>query len=158
MGATPEEAVGRVRRDVEARDRLDADDGPHRQSPGGEPRPCVALECEHVRALLAELERLRTIGSLARHLIQSADLNTTSGERAGITCDEEPFTALQSIFEAEREAARTIPGFVCAECDRPIYRGVQYAGKGGHAAHKRCRDWPKGTTFKVAGNSERSEA
>lgn len=31
---------------------------------------------------------------------------------------------------------------------------AQCADKGGHAAHKRRRNWPKGTTFEVAGNSE----
>ena len=91
------------------------------------------------------------IVDLARRLIQSSDLNTTSGQRAGITCDEEPYSALVAIFEAEREAERLIPGLVCAECDRPIYRGQGYAGKGGHAAHKACRNWPKGTAFKIAG-------
>ena len=61
------------------------------------------------------------------------------------------YTALREIIDAEDEAARTIPGLVCAECDRPIYRGDKYAGKGGHAAHANCRNWPKGQAFKTAG-------
>jgi len=103
---------------------------------------------------LLSYEEALVIVDHARRLIQSADLDSTNGERAGLSCDEAPYRALVQHFEAEREAARTIPGLVCAECDRPIYRGEQYAGKGGHAAHKACRNWPKGTTFKVAGDGE----
>jgi hypothetical protein len=100
-----------------------------------------------------EIERLRGIVDDARRLIRSADLDVTSGHRANLTCDEEPYMALRDLFEAEREAERTIPGLVCTECDQPIYRGAEYAGRTGDAAHRACRNWPKGTTFKVAGEA-----
>jgi len=112
---------------------------------------CVRAGLEKVGQLKAENGRLRGIVDHARRLIRSVNLLATSGERATLSCDESAYTALSEHFEAEREAERTIPGLVCAECDQPIYRGAQYAGRTGHAAHRACRNWPKETTFKVAG-------
>lgn len=115
---------------------------------------------DKIREAHAEIERLGAAATKAtefretvRRLITSVNLDTTSGDRAGLTCDEEPLRALMNIFEAEREAERIIPGLVCAECDGRIYRGERYAGKGGHAAHWSCRVWPVGTEFKVAGST-----
>ena len=105
-----------------------------------------------------ERDKALAIVVLARRLVQGSDLGSTGGGHAAITCDEEPYAALAAIFEAEREAERLIPGLVCAECDRPIYKGQEYGGKGGHAAHKACRNWPKGTALKVAGTAQEGPA
>ncbi len=98
-------------------------------------------------------ETMGRVVDLARRLIRSSNLHATSGERASLSCDEEPYAALVTIFDAEEEAERTIPGLVCAECDRPIYKGNKYAGRTGNAAHWGCRNWPTGTTFKTAGET-----
>ncbi len=103
---------------------------------------------------LPTYEEALAIVDLARRLIRSSDLKVTTGppaNRARIDCDDDPREALFSLFYAEEEAERTIPGLVCAECDRPICKGQTYGGKGGHAAHKACRNWPAGTAFKTAG-------
>lgn len=100
-------------------------------------------------------EEALAIVDLARRLIRSGILHATAGGLAKLTCNEEPYAALSALFFAEEEAARTIPGLVCTECDRPIYRGSEYAGRTGDAAHKACRNWPKGTTFRKAGDGSR---
>ena len=105
-----------------------------------------------------DIEKLKKVYDLARTLIHSADCHSTAENWANITCNEEAYSALLEHFEAEREAERTIPGLVCAECDRPIYRGAQYAGRTGNTAHAQCRDWPKGTTFKIAGEAKEGAA
>ena len=115
---------------------------------------CEVETAKELAAARAEIERLRGVVDLARRLVQGSDLGLTGGGHAGITCDEEPLAALVAIFEAEREAERLIPGLVCAECDRPIYRGSAYGGKGGHAAHRACRNWPAGTVLRIAGAQE----
>lgn len=104
------------------------------------------------------IEHLKKVYGLARDLIRSSECNATSGHRVEVNCDDEPYRALLEHFEAEREAERTILGLVCAECDRNIYRGEQYAGRTGNAAHAWCRDWPKGTTFKTAGETQQGAA
>lgn len=104
--------------------------------------------------MLPTYEEALAIVDLARRLIRSSDLKVTTGppaNRARIDCDDEPREALAALFYTEEEAARTIPGLVCAECDRPIYKGQAYAGRTGDAAHKACRNWPAGTTFADAG-------
>jgi hypothetical protein len=115
----------------------------------------LAVAEDDTETLLPTYEEALAIVDLARRLVRSSDLKVTTRERARIDCDEEPYAALLSRFEAERVREITIPGLVCVECDRPIYRGSQYAGRTGDAAHKACRNWPAGTTFRTAGEGNR---
>lgn len=138
------------------------DDAPEETDPAGHSPEAMWSDLAATQGPQTEEDReavdLKKVYDLTRKLIQSANLHGTSGERASLSCDEEAYSALVEHFEVEREAERIIPGLVCAECDEPIYRGAQYAGKGGHAAHRACRNWPKGTTFKTAGEAQQGAA
>lgn len=110
-----------------------------------------AVAADGTETPLLTYEEALAIVDLARRLIRSSDLHATAGGSAKLTCDEEPYGALLSLFEAEREVERTIPGLVCVECGGKIYRGSKYAGRPRDTAHWACRNWPKETAFKVAG-------